>query len=186
MLDIYPLEVGQVRVYDVYTMYTDMSSETQFGEWSGTVVETITEVRQENGAWVFVASIPDRPSGWVGEVEFQDETRKYQVYSDHIEGVGFVWNRRLINWPLQVGDGWDFLTGERVSDTSSGYTWWVTNMAEKDIFGLKTNCYEFSFVTNPDSTIIEFCEGVGIVSEYYRHIGSPGIISWQLQSIENP
>lgn len=179
VLKSFPLEVGLTRVYSVTQEYIEFAAdEIRMASYSTVISETIIAENQlRANSLVFTATV----QGW--PLPFGCEPKKeYRVVGNSI----FTGRREIFRWPLEVGQEWDAF-GEPIEASKGWYVWRVTEREDVVTPARNfTDCFRLELWTNPDHTLVWFCQGVGIVAREYHHHGTVDNQYWVLQSIQRP
>ncbi len=103
------------------------------------------------------------------------EFSKYETGNQSFDRF-LVEDTLLFEWPLKKGE--KFCDAENKKRDDMMYCWFVAKEEKRKLSGVKglspedRNVYELRYMTNPDHTIMEFVEGVGLVSYQYHHHGT--------------
>lgn len=177
--DVWPLHIGATWIYSATLEYSPDGRNTIRLE--GTITRTIVsqDTVQDVPVWSMVTEgFPlDRPettqSGLV--------TLRNRVYAlpEGLDaaavltqaGSGFESNI-LIDLPLTVGKKWG--EPQQLARGDNAYVWRVD--AQEPVttsLGVLSGCFRLVYETNPDTTTMWFCPGVGFARSEYEHHGSP-------------
>lgn len=184
LLDVVPLQVGNTRSFRVTVR------DERFGEnerrvinWSGIASETITLVRQDEGAWIYTARFHNTPATSGTQIDAISRTERYRIADNRFSGPGLV-TQLVFNWPLEVGQRWD--VAGVLQPQQVVHIWKVE--AQEDVAtpaGDFADCYRLRFKGNVGDSYVWLCPGAGVVRAEYQLFGSTITYSevWELYSI---
>jgi hypothetical protein len=178
VLELYPLVVGEERVYEVtiyFVITVTEQNEEIFDTWTDLVHQQVVRQYPTHYGIGFDLYYPDYPEVStfpLGGGRVGDYTESLEIRADGVYQHG---DPKML-FPLEVGKEW-----LAFGDEFPEYKWRVN--VQEDVHTPSrdfSDCYPIQLITGPDSTTVWYCDRIGIVKEEAWHHPAYWMVTWTL------